>query len=209
MSSDASRDELVAAVLRVIRKGASQTALFSQAVAERLGLAGTDVECLDVLLVEGRLTVGRLAELTGLTTGSATRMVDRLFQDLELAAPDRERLRETVRLSMLFHDVGHPPMSHVSERVMPGAVSIDHGARYDPIVPGEFDRGGAINTITPHNRTSKNATGMVCSSFLVEVEKVTEAQMNEWKAQYPDAFNRAYDPAQGLCLAGWLEGEEL
>jgi hypothetical protein len=42
MSSDASRDELVAAVLRVIRKGASQTALFSQAVAERLGLAGTD-----------------------------------------------------------------------------------------------------------------------------------------------------------------------
>ena len=69
-----------AAVLRAIRRGTSQTALFSQAVAERLGLAGTDVECLDVLLVEGRLTVGRLAELTGLTTGSATRMVDRLEQ---------------------------------------------------------------------------------------------------------------------------------
>jgi len=99
--------------------------------------------------------------------------------------------------------------AYISERVMPGAGSMDHGARYDPIVPGEFDRGGAINTITPHNKTSKNATGMVCSSFLVEVEKVTEAQMNEWKKQYPDAFNRAYDPAQGLCLAGWLEGEEL
>jgi anaerobic selenocysteine-containing dehydrogenase len=99
--------------------------------------------------------------------------------------------------------------AYVSERVMPGAVSIDHGARYDPIVPGEFDRGGAINTITPHNTTSKNATGMVCSSFLVEVEKVTEAQMNEWKAKYPEAFNRPYDPAQGVCLAGWLEGGEL
>jgi DNA-binding MarR family transcriptional regulator len=80
MSSGTPRDELVATVLRTIRKGASQTALFSQAVAERLGLAGTDVECLDVLLLEGRLTVGRLAELTGLTTGSATRMVDRLEQ---------------------------------------------------------------------------------------------------------------------------------
>lgn len=80
MSSDVSRQELIAAVLRAVRKGAGQTALFSQAVAERLGLAGTDVECLDVLLVEGRLTVGRLAELTGLTTGSATRMVDRLEQ---------------------------------------------------------------------------------------------------------------------------------
>ena len=80
MSSDSSRDELTAAVLRAIRKVAGQTALFSQAVSERLGMAGTDVECLDVLLTEGPLTVGRLAELTGLTTGSATRMVDRLEQ---------------------------------------------------------------------------------------------------------------------------------
>ena len=80
MSSDVSRDDLVAAVLRATRKGSSQSALFSQAVAERLGLAVTDVECLDVLLTEGRLTVGRLAELTGLTTGAATRMVDRLEQ---------------------------------------------------------------------------------------------------------------------------------
>ena len=77
---DTPRDALTAEVLRAIRQGAGQTALFSQAVAERLGLAGSDVECLDVLLVEGRLTVGRLAELTGLTTGSATRMVDRLEQ---------------------------------------------------------------------------------------------------------------------------------
>ena len=36
--------------------------------------------------------------------------------------------------------------AYVSERVMPGAVSMDHGARYDPIVPGWFDRGGVINT---------------------------------------------------------------
>lgn len=80
MSSSVSRDELVLAVLRAIRRESSQAALFSQAVAERLGLAGTDVECLEVLQDEGRLTVGRLAELTGLTTGSATRMVDRLEQ---------------------------------------------------------------------------------------------------------------------------------
>jgi DNA-binding MarR family transcriptional regulator len=80
MSSSVSRDELVLAVLRAIRRESSQAALFSQAVAERLGLAGTDVECLEVLQEEGRLTVGRLAELTGLTTGSATRMVDRLEQ---------------------------------------------------------------------------------------------------------------------------------
>ena len=33
----------------------------------------------------------------------------------------------------------------VFERVMPGAVSIDHGARTDFIIPGKVDRGGAIN----------------------------------------------------------------
>jgi DNA-binding MarR family transcriptional regulator len=80
MSSSGSRDELVAAVMRAMRKESSQAALFSQAVAERLGLAGTDVECLEVLGDEGRLTVGRLAEVAGLTTGSATRMIDRLEQ---------------------------------------------------------------------------------------------------------------------------------
>lgn len=80
MSSDVSRNELIAAVLRAVRKESSQAALFSQAVAERMGLAVTDVECLEVLQEEARLTVGRLADLTGLTTGSATRMVDRLEQ---------------------------------------------------------------------------------------------------------------------------------
>ena len=87
-----------------------------------------------------------------------------------------------------------------SERIAPGAVSIDHGARYDPIIPGELDRGGAINTITPHKTTSKYATGMVCSSFLVEVEKVTSEQMKEWMRQYPEAFEGPYDHGAGLCI---------
>ncbi len=39
--------------------------------------------------------------------------------------------------------------AYVTERIMPGAVSMDHGAKYDPIVPGEIDRGGVINTIVP------------------------------------------------------------
>ena len=55
---------------------------------------------------------------------------------------------------------------------MPGVVYVDHGARYDPIVPGELDRGGAINTITPHNVTSKNAAGEATSGFLVDIERV-------------------------------------
>ncbi len=61
----------------------------------------------------------------------ASRMVDRLLADLDLAAPDRARLRQTTRLAVLFHDLGHPPMSHVSERVMPQVAALDLGAWSD------------------------------------------------------------------------------
>jgi anaerobic selenocysteine-containing dehydrogenase len=92
--------------------------------------------------------------------------------------------------------------AYVTERMMPGVVYMDHGARYDPVVPGEIDRGGAINTITPHNSTSKNANGMVVSSFLVEVEK---ADLDELRTNYPDAFKRKYHPASGLRFEAWVE----
>ena len=87
--------------------------------------------------------------------------------------------------------------ARITERIIPGAVYMDHGARYDPIVPGELDRGGAINTIVPHNTTSKNATGMAVSGFLVEVEGV---RIHELMQKYPEAFGRSYDPAAGLRL---------
>jgi len=93
----------------------------------------------------------------------------------------------------------------VTERIMPGAVYVDHGARWDPIIPGVLDRGGAINTITPHNVTSKNAAGMVCSGFLVEVEL---ARLEELRRQYPEAFNRPYRADAGLRLERVLEGGE-
>ena len=80
---------------------------------------------------------------------------------------------------------------------------MDHGARWDPIIPGELDRGGAINTITPHKVTSKRATGMVVSGFLVEVTKVTSEEMDGWRRDYPEAFGRDYDLATGVSLTGW------
>jgi len=85
--------------------------------------------------------------------------------------------------------------AYVTERIMPGVVSVDHGSRYDPIIPGELDRGGAINTITPHNTTSKNTTGMAVCGFLVEAER---ANLDELRKKYPEAFNRPYDYASGL-----------
>jgi trimethylamine-N-oxide reductase (cytochrome c) len=94
-----------------------------------------------------------------------------------------------------------------TERVMEGVVYVDHGSRFDPIDPEGIDRGGAINLITPTAITSKTVTGMVVSGFLVEIEKVKEEEMQEWKAKYPEAFSRKVDEGAGVCLAGWLEEE--
>ena len=83
---------------------------------------------------------------------------------------------------------------------------MDHGARVDWIIPGKLDRGGAINLISPDRTISKNCAGMATSGYLVEVEKVSMAQMEEWKKQYPEAFEREYDPASGLRFNAWVEG---
>jgi anaerobic selenocysteine-containing dehydrogenase len=93
----------------------------------------------------------------------------------------------------------------VTERLRPGVAYMDHGARWDPIIPGKLDRGGAINTITPHKVTSKNSTGMVVSGFLVEVQRVTAEEMAGWRRDYPAAFGRNYDAVTGVSLSGWLK----
>jgi anaerobic selenocysteine-containing dehydrogenase len=95
--------------------------------------------------------------------------------------------------------------AYVTERVMPGAISIDHGAKYDPIVAGELDRGGAINTIVPGSITSKNTTGMATSGFLVEVERVN---LDELKKKYPEAFNRPFHATAGPGVKSFLSGGE-
>ena len=64
--------------------------------------------------------------------------------------------------------------ARVWERIMPGVVYQDHGARHDPIDSGRIDRGGAINTIAPIGITSRNCVGQATSGYLVEVEKVSD-----------------------------------
>jgi trimethylamine-N-oxide reductase (cytochrome c) len=96
--------------------------------------------------------------------------------------------------------------AYVCERIIPGAVYQDHGARIDEIIPGEVDRGGNNNAISPTMGVSKNCWGMATSGFLVECDKVTGDQMEEWRKQYPEAFTRPYDPASGLRFEAWVEG---
>ena len=74
------RDALVAAILRATADLAAARVAYAQGVAERHGLAATDVEVLRLLATEGAMPVGRVGELTALTTGATTRLIDRLEQ---------------------------------------------------------------------------------------------------------------------------------
>ncbi len=86
---------------------------------------------------------------------------------------------------------------YVTERIMPGVLYQDHGARVDvlKIGTGGIDRGGANNLIAPDATSSKNCAGEVTSGFLVGVDKVDPF---EYADLYPEEFNRAYDPESGL-----------
>jgi trimethylamine-N-oxide reductase (cytochrome c) len=97
--------------------------------------------------------------------------------------------------------------AYVTERLRPGVVYIDHGARIDPIIPGKVDRGGAINTISPDGVTSKNAVGQATSGYLVEVGRVTAQEWEEWRRENPAAFERPYDSAAGLRFDAWVVKE--
>jgi DNA-binding MarR family transcriptional regulator len=91
--------------------------LFNQALADHLGLHATDVQCLSLLTAEpGPLTVKQIADMTGLTTGSATRLVDRLERGGYVArTPDQQDRRRVLvalvpervaRVSAVWDDLG-------------------------------------------------------------------------------------------------------
>lgn len=65
-------------LMREMRLMSSFDSLFSQAVAERVGMHQTDIETMDLLNTLGPMTAGELSERTGLTSGATTRLIDRL-----------------------------------------------------------------------------------------------------------------------------------
>jgi DNA-binding MarR family transcriptional regulator len=73
--------EVFEQLLNEVRGSQNATARFDQAVADAAGLNRTDMRILDVLDREGRagpVTAGRLADVTGLSSGAMTAALDRL-----------------------------------------------------------------------------------------------------------------------------------
>jgi DNA-binding MarR family transcriptional regulator len=97
MDADRLRTEINESLLRFI----AGVVLHNQVVAQRVGLGASDSQFVSLLGLHGPLTPGRLAELSGLTTGTVTGVLDRL----ERAGYVRRRRDATDRRKVVVEPV--------------------------------------------------------------------------------------------------------
>ncbi len=76
-------DDNIAGLRKLSQKYAYASLQMHETIARKLGFSATDHKYLSFFLVKGELTAGELAELSGLTTGAVTGLIDR-FEKKEL-----------------------------------------------------------------------------------------------------------------------------
>ena len=69
--------ELLQQIRRLSQQYAYTSIQMHEAVARKAGLSGTDHKYLGFLIEKGQMTAGELSNLTGLTTGAVTGLIDR------------------------------------------------------------------------------------------------------------------------------------
>jgi DNA-binding HxlR family transcriptional regulator len=77
-SSQGNRAELLGQLAGELRQLNGLSASFFRAAAARIGVTVTDMQVIESLASTGPMTAGQLADLTGLTTGAITGMLNRL-----------------------------------------------------------------------------------------------------------------------------------
>ena len=138
--------ELAVTLNRAMRDASAKGVLYSQTVAERLGVNSTDLECLDFIALRGPLTAGELAEAAGLTTGAITGVVDRLEQ-AGFARRERDRNDRRKVLVALQPAVERRimPLFRPMERAAASALSV-YGDRELALLLDFFERSSAAAT---------------------------------------------------------------
>jgi MarR family transcriptional regulator, organic hydroperoxide resistance regulator len=74
------RRDLMNQMQSLAQTASTETALFHQAAAAKLGLGITDLKTISTLLQEGPMTAGQIAKRLNLTTGAVSNVIDRLEQ---------------------------------------------------------------------------------------------------------------------------------
>ena len=72
------KQALIGRLMVAMRRSSAAGVLHGQAVARKVGVNSSDLECLDLILLNGPSTAGDIARRTGLTSGAVTGLIDRL-----------------------------------------------------------------------------------------------------------------------------------
>src|SRR4030095_7056965 len=76
-TSQEGRQALVGRLMPAMRRSSAAGVLHGQAIARKVGVNSSDLECLDLILLNGPSTAGEIARRTGLTSGAGTGLIDR------------------------------------------------------------------------------------------------------------------------------------
>jgi MarR family transcriptional regulator, organic hydroperoxide resistance regulator len=97
MHDSSYRRVLINQMQGLAQKNSTETALFHQVAAEKLGLGITDMKTISTLLQEGPMTAGQLAKRLNLTTGAVSNVIDRLEQGMFVTRiPDDKDRRKVI-----------------------------------------------------------------------------------------------------------------
>ncbi|HEX4519815.1 MAG TPA: MarR family transcriptional regulator [Gaiellaceae bacterium] len=116
------RDELIQALNLEVRRSQNRTDAYDEAVCEALGINRTDHRFLDIIDQEPGITAGRLAEISGLTTGAVTTVLDRLeragFARRVRDQVDRRRVRiEVTEKAQAELWPYYEPLARIGEKI--------------------------------------------------------------------------------------------
>jgi DNA-binding MarR family transcriptional regulator len=111
--------ELLDELFTAVRHMSVETMLLSAVVAERIGINPTDLTWLALIEPSGEVTAGELAELSGLTTGAVTGLIDRLERAgfVERKRDPDDRRKVFVRPNQANPDRIEPHFARASEQV--------------------------------------------------------------------------------------------
>lgn len=126
------KKELIREIHAIERRLSTVTILFHQAIAEKAGISGADHKYLDLIVRHGSMTAGKMAELSGLTTGAVTGVIDRLEKE---GLVKRERDKEDRRKVVVILQK-EKAMKQIGQYFQSTATSLEK--LYETFSPGEL-----------------------------------------------------------------------
>lgn len=108
--SENQKRELIKEIHAIERQMSTVTILYHQAISAKAGLSGADHKYLDLIFRHGSMTAGKMAELSGLTTGAVTGVIDRLEKEglvkRERDTEDRRKVLIVLQQEKAMQQVG-------------------------------------------------------------------------------------------------------